>query len=66
RLRGTAAAAFVLGSTMIGLGLGPYAAGKLSVLLGDLGLGLLAILAVAPLVIALFWLAYDDLREKAV
>ncbi|MFA7603780.1 MAG: MFS transporter [Novosphingobium sp.] len=48
RVRGVATAGFVLGSTLLGLALGPYTAGKLSTLLGDLGQGLLVLLVVVP------------------
>lgn len=42
RLRGTAGAAYLLVVTFIGLALGPYLVGKLSVLLGSLGAALMA------------------------
>lgn len=64
-LRGTATAAFMLGGNMIGLALGPYTGGKMSVLLGDLGDGMLAILAVAPLMLLAFAAAWRDLSRRA-
>jgi MFS family permease len=36
RMRGTAGATYILGTTMVGLALGPYFAGKISVLAGEL------------------------------
>jgi MFS family permease len=48
RMRGAATATFFLGTTLIGLALGPYLAGYLSAALGDLGYGVLALLAVVP------------------
>jgi NAD/NADP transhydrogenase beta subunit len=35
RMRGTAGATYILGTTMVGLALGPYFAGKMSVLTGE-------------------------------
>jgi len=40
RMRATAGATYILGTTMIGLALGPYFAGKMSVLSGDLATGI--------------------------
>ncbi|MEO0032483.1 MAG: hypothetical protein RIS94_2241 [Pseudomonadota bacterium] len=48
RVRGTATAAFLLFATMVGLALGPYAAGRLSRELGSLRLGLALVLVVVP------------------
>jgi MFS family permease len=49
RMRGTAAASFFIGTTLIGLALGPYLAGRISTLTGDLSTGVLSILAVLPI-----------------
>lgn len=62
--RGVATAAFLLGTNMLGLAMGPYSAGKLSVLLGDLGMGLLAASAVMPLALAMMAMAWFDLRKR--
>lgn len=59
-LHGTASAAFLLGGNMLGSALGPYTAGKMSALLGDLGDGMLAILAVAPLLLLALAAAHRD------
>lgn len=52
---------FVFGLMMIGLGFGLYMVGKLLILFGDFGMGLLVIFVVVLLVIVMFWLVYDDL-----
>lgn len=62
-LRGTATAAFLLGTNMIGLALGPYAGGKLSVLFGDLGTGMLALVAMLPLTLTALLIAYGALPK---
>jgi len=49
RMRGAATATFFLGTTVIGLGMGPFLVGRLSELLGDLGHALIAAVALAPL-----------------
>lgn len=58
RMRGTATAAFFIGTTLIGLSLGPYLAGKISTVTGDLATGMLSLLAVAPISIAALIAAY--------
>jgi len=63
-LRGMAASAFILGSTLLGLAIGPYAAGKLSVVLGDLGTGLLVLLIVIPLEMAALVVAERGFRQE--
>lgn len=60
-LRGTATAGFLLGTNMIGLALGPYTAGKISMLTGDLGTGLLALLVVVPFMLLAMAMTYSDL-----
>ena len=62
QLRGTASAAFLLGGNMLGSALGPYFAGRMSMLLGDLGLGMLAVLAVAPPLLVALAIAYREPR----
>jgi MFS family permease len=53
-MRGTATAIFLLGPTLIGLGFGPFVAGYVSTISGDLGLGVMAALvAVIPGLVAL-------------
>jgi MFS family permease len=48
RMRGTATAIFFLGATLIGLAFGPFTAGYVSELSGDLGTGVIATLAMVP------------------
>lgn len=65
RYRGVATAGFVLGSTLLGLALGPYSAGKFSALLGNLGDGLLVLLVVIPFGLIALVVAERDLRRRA-
>lgn len=67
RMRGTATAAFFLGTTLIGLSFGPYMVGQISDLagtvvqgkaVGDLRTGILSIIAVAPIGVMLLIAAY--------
>lgn len=64
RVRGVATAGFVLGSTLLGLALGPYSAGKFSMLFGDLGKGLLVLLVVVPFGLIALGMAERDLRRR--
>ncbi len=57
RMRGTAGATYILGTTMVGLALGPYYAGKISVLAGDLSTGIFALYVVPPFTVLGLWLA---------
>ncbi|MES2444867.1 MAG: MFS transporter [Pseudomonadota bacterium] len=52
RMRGTATAAFFIGTTLLGLSLGPYLAGRIADLTHSLGTGLLSLLIVTPLAVA--------------
>lgn len=67
RMRGTATAAFFLGTTLIGLSFGPYMVGQISdlagtmvegKLVGDLRVGILSLIVVAPVALALLIVAY--------
>jgi MFS family permease len=58
RMRGTATATFFIGTTLVGLALGPYMAGKVSTLTGDLATGILSLLVVAPISIFSLIMAY--------
>jgi MFS family permease len=55
RMRATAGATYVLGTTMVGLALGPYAAGKMSDLSGSLAAGIFSLYAVPPLTLLALW-----------
>ena len=57
RLRATASAAYLLVVTFIGLALGPYTIGRLSVALGDLRTAMLVSLIVNPIAVVLLLLA---------
>jgi MFS family permease len=52
RMRGTATAAFFIGTTLVGLALGPYLAGRITDLTGSLTTGILSLLASVPLALA--------------
>jgi len=67
RMRGTATAAFFLGTTLVGLSFGPYMVGQISdlagtmvdgKLVGNLRVGILALIAVAPIALALLVFAH--------
>jgi MFS family permease len=58
RMRGTATAAFFIGTTLIGLALGPYIAGRVSHLTGDLATGVLSLLVTFPIALTAAILAY--------
>lgn len=61
RMRGAATATYFLGTTIIGLGLGPFTVGMLSEYFGDLGKANIAILAVLPISATLLYLVYRQL-----
>ena len=63
-LRGTATAVFLLGTNMIGLALGPYTGGKLSVSIGDLGAGMLGLLFALPLTLGALLIAYRAMPKS--
>ncbi len=66
RVRGAAAAAYLLVVTFIGLALGPYAMGRLSVATGDLRLGMLLAVAANLTAVALLLRAAHHLpRDEA-
>jgi MFS family permease len=67
RMRGTATASFFLGTTLVGLSFGPYMVGQISdlagtvvdgKLVGNLRVGILSVIAVAPIGLALLVHAY--------
>lgn len=63
RMRGAATATYFLGTTIIGLGLGPFTVGMLSEYFGDLGRANIAILAVLPISATLLTLVYRQLPK---
>lgn len=58
RMRGTATATYFIGTTLLGLALGPYLAGRISTLSGSLSTGMLALLASVPITVAAGIAAY--------
>ena len=72
RMRGTATAAFFLGTTLVGLSFGPYMVGQISdlagtmvdgKLVGNLRVGMLSLIGVAPIALGLLIAAYRMLPE---
>lgn len=63
RMRGTATASFFLATTLVGLGLGPFMVGAISDLTGSLRIGVLSLIAVAPISLALLVYAYRALPK---
>lgn len=61
RMRGAATATYFLGTTMIGLGLGPYFVGKVSLITGDLGTGVISLLVAAPITLTCLYFVYRKL-----
>lgn len=67
RMRGTATAAFFLGTTLVGLSFGPYMVGQISdltgtmvdgKLVGNLRIGILSLIAVTPIALTLLIFAF--------
>ncbi len=65
RMRGTATATFFLGTTLIGLSLGPYFAGKMSVVTASLGEGMLWLMVAVPLSLTALIIAYRTVPAAA-
>lgn len=63
RMRGTATATFFIGTTLLGLALGPYLAGRVSTLTGSLSTGMLSLLLVTPITLAAAIAAYRLVPE---
>ena len=61
RMRGAATATYFIGTTLIGLGLGPYFAGAVSKVTGNLGTGILSLLVAAPVTFVCLYLVYRRL-----
>ncbi len=56
RMRATAGATYILGTTMVGLALGPYFAGKMSVVTGGLATGIAALYFMPLLTLIGLWI----------
>jgi MFS family permease len=63
RMRATAGATYVLGTTMVGLALGPYYAGKMADVLGSVSAGVFALYAVPPFTLLGLWFGARRLGE---
>lgn len=63
RMRGAATATYFIGTTLIGLGLGPYFTGAVSKVTGSLSTGVLALLLMAPLTLTCLFLVYKKLPK---
>jgi MFS family permease len=63
RMRATAGATYILGTTMVGLALGPYYAGKMSVLTGSLPTGIAMLYLMPPLTLCLLWIGSRHLAR---
>ncbi|KQT31235.1 MFS transporter [Sphingomonas sp. Leaf412] len=63
RMRGTATATYFVGTTLIGLAMGPYLAGRISTLSGSLSTGMLALLLSVPITVAAGIAAYRLVPE---
>ncbi|MFZ4688794.1 MAG: spinster family MFS transporter [Polymorphobacter sp.] len=61
RMRGAATATYFIGTTLLGLGLGPYFTGAVSKVTGDLATGVLALLLMAPFTLTCLYLVYRKL-----
>jgi hypothetical protein len=53
---GTIGAIYLLGSTMVGLALGPYGSGKVAAVTGSLQAGVFSLLVVPPIALLSLWL----------
>ncbi len=61
RMRGAATATYFIGTTLIGLGLGPYFTGAVSKITGSLATGVLSLLLMAPVTLTCLILVYRKL-----
>lgn len=61
RMRGAATATYFIGTTLLGLGLGPYFTGAVSKITGSLATGVLALLLMAPVTLTCLYLVYRKL-----
>ncbi|HYE27009.1 MAG TPA: MFS transporter [Allosphingosinicella sp.] len=63
RMRGTAGATYILGTTMVGLALGPYFAGRVADLAGSLRIGIFALYLIVPLTLLGLWLGSRRIED---
>ena len=63
RMRGTAGATYILGTSLVGLALGPYWAGKVAALTGSLSIGVFSLFVVPPFTLLALWIASKRIGE---
>ena len=63
RMRATAGATYILGTTMVGLALGPYFAGKIADVTQNLSAGIFALYIVPPFTLLALWLVSRRIAE---
>lgn len=63
RMRATAGATYILGTTMVGLALGPYFAGKMADVWESLRIGIFCLYVIPPFTVAALWIAGRRLAE---
>ncbi len=63
RMRATAGATYILGTTMVGLALGPYFAGKMADVMQSLSAGIFFLYVVPPFTLAALWLGSRRIGE---
>ena len=63
RMRATAGATYILGTTMVGLALGPYYAGKMADVTQSLATGIFALFVVPPFTLLALWIASRRIAE---
>lgn len=63
RMRATAGATYILGTTMVGLALGPYFAGKMADVWQSLRIGIFCLYIVPPFTVAALWVVGRRLAE---
>jgi MFS family permease len=56
RMYGTVSATYLIGSTMIGLAIGPYASGKVATVTGDLRAGVFSLFVFPPITLLCLWI----------
>ena len=62
-MRGTAGATYILGTSLVGLALGPYWAGKVAALTGSLSIGVFSLFVVPPFTLLALWIASKRIGE---
>ena len=63
RMRATAGATYILGTTMVGLALGPYYAGKVADVTQNLSAGIFALYVVPPFTLVALWIVSRRLES---